>query len=309
MTDEQSHEATPKKARRVQRVQWSLGETTLLAVYTAISYAVAYAFDVGVAEYYGYPAWLVRLDIWSVLLAFGVMLNLTAVVGALVLVLFVFVGTNMKAKTLPILLFTFRVTLALLFMIGCLFFYDRHFAGTVPILSKALRVTMGIFAGMIVWDFVKNFWRARKRDNSSRMEFWDQELLQRGEEATRDSETRERDTLADQIYRHPVAGPTVGLVILSVPLLILFGLVSAGGGFVADQKRIYLVSNDSQPLIAIRSYDGYMITALLDTSRDTLQHSFRIIPVSDADKRVWTPKWVLANSIPAHSRGDTITNR
>jgi hypothetical protein len=53
-------------------------DAVLLAISTAVAYAVSFTFETAYADYFGYPWWLIEVDIGKLLIAWAAILTVVA---------------------------------------------------------------------------------------------------------------------------------------------------------------------------------------------------------------------------------------
>ena len=62
------------KEPSVQSTRWRLSEAALLAVIPAYAFYLAFRYETGIADYYGYPNYLIAVSLENVFIAFGAVL-------------------------------------------------------------------------------------------------------------------------------------------------------------------------------------------------------------------------------------------
>jgi len=258
-----------------------LTEGIVLALSTAAAYAIAFAFESGYADCYGYPSWLVEVSSASVVL------SLTTIASALLFIAFLFVFTTgfLPARAVRLLVFN-RFTamiaagIAILFQAHHVLYEDDSLWLGIPVL---------IFGGLaLALGALRWVWLYRETDPG-------QPFLARIETANKwawDQDSKAapvvKDTVLDRTLKNWFTGNLLVWVIL-LCLVTVFGsgIARAYGGFRARGQYSFLVSSDPKPLVALRRYNDHILASPLERVSSGVSRPILVLPWENTD-RVWS---------------------
>jgi hypothetical protein len=231
-------------------------EGIVLALSTVAAYAVAYSFETGYADCFGYPHWLIDVGLTSALTAWITIA--VGVTGAAWLFTFAFV---LPAKTIRFLVFS-RVGL---FLAGPIFaIYGAYRLQWLDLHLWEGLLLLVVGGGMLIGVFLMLSSYYRATDASLR--FADRlEAVN-----TRLWEDRgDRDlvpgNLAARAFEHKVIGPAyaAGLVLLLFAVVV-FGVAGWYGGYRAGRQVHFWITPGTPPQAALRRYgDNLIVTPIV----------------------------------------------
>lgn len=266
-----------------------LTEAALLALSPLVAYSVAFVFETGYADYFGYPHYLIEVTLmgglraWAslALLGFFAYQLLTGAIGIL------------PARPLRVLLFNRHAVRAL--VAAGLWWLGWYI--TWPLNSPWLGLVALAIAGLASWTFLSPLAVAYQAVT------WEVNRLSRlGEaerlvtEAERKNSTFAAGTVAAQMQKYPGLEEKVGFLGASTFLPALFlALAAATGAFVANQQPRFMVTYEPRPQVILRRYGDYFVVAPINLTRHLVYPRFRLIPITD------TITWVRAKVGPLRS--------
>lgn len=264
-----------------------LTEGILLALISAAAYAVAFLYETGYADCYGYPHWLIEIGLSNVVLAW------TSISFALLLFLLLYslVGIIVPAEPLK-LIFLSRAPIMLLapLMIIYVAFFESHMPWQAQLVMFAFSALLLPWL-LLLW--IRGFLRAdREWTLPERIAFAHMHLTG----APNSSPQQEADV------EKSLLGKTVALpgLRLLYGYSLLFVIVSAAlvlfansfGAYRAGRQRTFLVSSDHPPLVALRRYgENVIATPSALPSSSTGTRPVQVIPWQ-SDSRSWTLRTV-----------------
>jgi hypothetical protein len=81
MSDASRDPPNPPPLSKIRLGSILVGETLLLAFTSAAAYAIAFSYEVGYADHFGYPVWLIQVDFRAALLIWGALFVVALAVG------------------------------------------------------------------------------------------------------------------------------------------------------------------------------------------------------------------------------------
>lgn len=230
-----------------------LTEAVLLAMSTALAYAVAFLYETGFADCYGYPKWLIDIGVANLVLAW---VSVALAVFALQWLYFI-VGSLIPAKLVTKVLLTraglFTIWGAVMIVVAPSMHAHARFqtilmigAGVVILLLVIPQVWIGFRnadAGLTVID--------RLAAGAEHFARW--------HGSTSSTGYAER-TLTMTTLKSPVLGEAYAFSLaILLPVAIIMALANAFGTLVASSQLEYWVSADKPPLVALRRYGESVI--------------------------------------------------
>lgn len=278
----------PETRRASEERPSLLTEGVILAASTAAAYAIAFAFESGHADCYGFPHWAIEVSLVNVILAWATIAVTTLVLA----LLFFFFGGLLPARAVRLLVFN-RFTLLMAVGVATIFEGQHYgFAHNQAPLGWVLMVagTLCIVFGLYRWIA---YYRTTDRAKS---------FLDRVEAANRraweedSSSPLVSDTILHRTIEHAHLGKLyAGLVVLSLVIVVGMGLARSFGRLQAATRFTYLVSNDSLAVVALRRYgDDVLVTRLAPRDSAGLR-PISIMPWQSRD-RSWTYRYLAPRS-------------
>jgi len=283
---------SPQEAPRTNRSQseraW-LGEATVLGTLTGLSYAVAYWFERGIADYYGYPYWMIDVGVSSVLLSLSSIILLASLVAMSVLSLLT-LGVHLNARAVVTLVRTFRRPLgwiAGMVAVTVGVFSVDYFGWLAQ--AIVLGVTSIMFAILVAFEIgLVIRWTRLERRGRPLLEYWKLLADERAVEDRKHDEVSEVEvSVSMRLVQNRWFVRAFGFLLVSVPLAIVLGIVSAIGTGSVRGSDSYFVSTDSIPLVALRRYGDNLIAAQLDATSNRVKRTFKVLPLSSAAALTW----------------------
>lgn len=279
-------------------------EATLLAVLTALSYAVAYSFEIGVAQYFGYPLWLIDLSIWQVLRTFAIIVVMATLVAGVVVAV-VLPLEYVAARPVVITLYAFRATILVFAfaLVLLLTFAHPHFSFEKQLGRWSSLVFVVLGAALAAGTLVNAM---RHRGQQSFIGYWETKNAQEraAAEATKAAK-KERDTVMSRLLSSRWTSTPILTSFVVLFITLTLSSFSLAGDLSARWTNDFLVSNDSIPLVAIRRYSDYMVVAEYDSASKRIRPAFRILPLGDIGDRRWTRTFlpgVTVEPLPAAAK-------
>lgn len=257
----------------------------LLAISSAAAYLVAFAFEIGWADTFGYPWWLIDVTWVRALTSWTILLGTALIVFDMI---FTFVGA-LPARPAKALIFS-RLGLQFLsaLFLGGVGTYLLVKPGLSP--TTWLGLTMLVFSGASAIALVLTvggLYRKTPQEESwaSRMEgsvkaFAEKQRAERGP-----------DSLKDHIYRNTRYGRGLlnGLLI-AFSFLTVLSVADELGGFYANRQSTFFTTNaDSLTWVAIRRYGDQVVAMPLQHDGKTLLRRYRLIAL-DGRSMTWVPR-------------------
>jgi hypothetical protein len=245
---------------------------------------MAFAYERGIAGYYGYPDWLIEVDLQSILIMASVLYIVVLFTGLLL----VLVALMSPARFTRIVLRRFGPILGGLLLLGglALMNYEAE-NGKVGTENKWMfLIGLGVILALLLYAILNPLFS--KKYTGSRLQRWEQatESSKRKREGIFTAEPDSVSVLDDLLRRYRFVPWALLAVFLS---MCAVGSVITMSHFQARTRRLYLVSDTSPPLVALRDYGDRIIAAQLGTD-STLQPSFRILPLVAEQPITWTLK-------------------
>jgi hypothetical protein len=252
-------------------------EGVLLALSTAVAYAVAFAFETGYADYFGYPWWLVQVDLSKVLVAWAAVLT-AATVLFVIITSFAIVLPSRIAR-----LFLFNIVVWNPVMY--LGFYTWVIWG-LPRLSPWLRVSIALVHALAFVSTSSRLlldYRHAEGDG----------FLKRLEVATAKGsqyikESFPKKSLADKITDHPVGLRIMlgGWLSIALLFVLLFGSHLLARRLTARQGDQFVTVLGDTIFVGVRQYSGHIVAVRLSPHGRQLTNTYRLLSVDDP-KVVW----------------------
>lgn len=281
-------DAEPTQGRSSQPLTL-LTEGVLLAVGTGAVYALAFVYETGYADCYGYPHWLIDIGLPNVVLAWVSICLALLVAG----VAYFFFGALVPARVLSVLLFS-RATLLLVAGVMAIAMSPHLLQDHEPLPRWAALVPAVVGSAMLI--LVAALWLIGFRRSDRALP-----TIERIAEANKQFAPPEptkpiRDPNGTVLGR-TLAVPGLGtFYVLSTVLLVVSGVLivfaNGFGSFRAGWQREYWVSTDSVPLVALRRYGDNVIAIPMDeeTKRGGIRR-FQTISAQSAE-RSWRLQFV-----------------
>jgi hypothetical protein len=259
-------------------------ETVILSAVPVIAYAMAFAYEKGFAEYYGYPDWLIEVNLQSVLIMASVLFIVAIFVGVLLL----FFAAALPARPTRIIVRSFGPYCgALLFVAGAGFMLYELENGKVAtqnvwLIVGAIAVLLVLLAYAIFHPLVS------KKYTGSPLRRW--EKARESWKGTREGISAARPdsvSILDDLQRSYRLLPWLGLAAFVSTIAV--GIMMTMSHLQARLRSVYLVTDTRPPLVALRGNGDRIIAGYLGTD-STLQPSFRILPMGGEQPITWTLK-------------------
>jgi hypothetical protein len=275
------------------KAQPLIREGFFLAAVSATAYYIAFSFETGYADCFGYPHWAIDVSTLSVIIAWA------SIAGFLLLALtcYFMLGLFIPARGLRIVVFNrpmfFLIAVALSFYAGAM--------GAGETNSKAIFIAILILGSLFMLSTVDlwgKLYRATDKDRPrlDRIEAANVAFAENHNRGTR-AWSPSTPTLSVRTLEHPGFGPLLGrgLVIL---LLVVFGgeLARSYGEFQAGRTRTFLTSTDVPHLVALRRYGDNVLSTLASTSEKGHARSIIVVPWQ-AQVRTWVFRELRGNEL------------
>jgi hypothetical protein len=233
-----------------------LSEAVLLAMSTALTYAIAFLYETGFADCYGYPKWLIDIGLANLALAWvSVALALFALQW-----LYFIVGSLIPAKL---------VTKVLLTRAGLFTIWGTVMIVVAPSMHDRFQTIGMMIGGVLVCLLVIPQVWIGFRNAGAALSFIDRiaagaEYFARWHD-TNSINGKPDQTLTMTTLKSPVFGEAYAFSIaILLPCAIIMALANGFGTLMASSDREYWVSTDKPPLVALRRYGESVIATPIE---------------------------------------------
>lgn len=245
-------------------------DAVLIAIATALAYAIAFAYEAGFADHFGYPRWLIEVNLLGILIAWGALFATFALVFS-----FGFIATVIVPLRPLVLIFNhvFFILAGSVFLMALPWIPNTG----LPRWGDFLFAGMGVGAFILYLSYFVPFYR--RTDPSlgfiSRFE--------QGVNALKEARSQEQP-LFRSIGHGIIANPTLGRMVGgTLALLILIGVPLTAakelGRFHAGLQEIFPVIGVAKDTVLLRRYGDYLIVAPIDRSNGQIKQVFRVVKV------------------------------
>jgi hypothetical protein len=252
---------------------WGLASGVVLALSSSTAYAIAWNYEAGIAQFYGFPEWMIALDFRSVLLAWmGLIASL-----ATWLFMAISLASVLPARTVRVaFLISWRAACYLVASLVLTFyspFGAFRWLAVLPMMALALEVYVTMIMPL-------------QRYSGPWIERWDTHLERR---RWLNNRQEKAPSLLVCVSRWPSLSIMLAMTYFALLLVPPFLLVVKRYGRVAAAHRCgYAITRDSVADVALRHYGDNLVLARLtpDSLIDTT--SFRLVPIGMLSNAFWT---------------------
>lgn len=264
----------PSSTNQIRR-HGLLTEGFLLAASSALAYTAAIRYEIGAAEYFGYPDWMVRVELTDVIATW---IALTLGAGALFIIFITFAALLPSRATSIAFRLLWR---DLAWLIGLLLVIDMSLDWW----------PYWILAALIALLILVDLWASlaiplRRRGDLSRTAALERSL----EDRRANSKAPRTLSVFDSMLDTPGLGPSILILYVGFFLLATtLGLVGWAGKRDAIRADVFMVSQGGTSVAMIRRYGDLVILAPIDTSRKVFRREFAIRGLDAIDSLAWRP--------------------
>lgn len=258
-----------------QQKQWPtlVTEGVLLALSPGVAYAIAFAYEAGYADHFGYPRFLIDVSLPNVLLSWGAVAYL---VGLLVGILFV-AGWFVPRAAAALRHNRTILRLGAALVVGIAGWFAM-WPKDKPWHGLAMMVLAGVALSYWLIEFGAYYRRTSTGALSSRLESASKLLS---------SEQKERhfvpDSLSLAALQHPLLGRPLRIVLVVVfAMWCTFLAVRVVGEWSAGLQRNWLVCGSQPELVAVARHDAQLIAMPLRRSDLSLVRRYHFIATTDS---------------------------
>jgi hypothetical protein len=260
----------------------------LLAVTSAAAYTIAFAYETGYADHFGYPHWMIDVTWIGVLVAWGGITSASWILFQIFMVTTQFVPAR-AAKAL----IANQTTLLIVACVVMMVVASRLIS--VEVINKAGHV--GLWVG-VVFLLIMGFalmttlldYSSAYREVSRAGGSW----VERLEGTNKLIASREagsgpliKDSVALRALRHNLIGKTIGLVFTFFLLAAVVTLPAwALGNWNANRESSFLATRDSVDWVAVRRYGDCILAMRLRRDQHTLSPQYVVFQMADPH-HVW----------------------
>lgn len=287
-----SAEATKTEVTGQPSVRRSaLTEGILLALSPAVAYAVAFIYELGYADHFGYPSWMIEVSWINVLWAWLILL--CAVFIAVFLVFFL--GQLLPASAASFFRngFSWLLGMALLFGLVAWTLMASpkwYFEGVL------LSIVAGTFMYALLAQLYLNYLKTRKDDSrTTRLG-----AAFRMFDITAGATTAQQMSLTDAFLKRQAFGRPLSAFGGWLLLWSLLAVVPAHfvGHLEARFPGPCFVTHELRDWVAIRKYGDNILAMPLDLKNMTVTPDFTLFPLADTT-RVWSRRPLCRLSVPS----------
>jgi hypothetical protein len=258
-------------SRPAQNRNW-LSEGVLLALSTAVAYGVAFAFETGYADYFGYPWWLIQVDLGKLLTAWAAVLTAAAL-------LFVFLSSFailLPSQIARIFLFNIVIWNPLMFL-GLYTWAIWGFPNTTLSSRILLALVQAMWFAITSARLLLDYRRAEGDGFLKRLEI----ATAKGRQYIKESFTK--DSLADRITDHPIGlrimqGGWLGITLLFV---LLVGSHVLARRFAARPGGQFVTVLGDTTFVGVRQYGGLIVAVRLSPHGRQMANTYRLLATND----------------------------
>lgn len=282
-------ESNPQ-SRKPSQSQFALSDASWLALSSAAAYAVAFLFETGFADCYGYPHWLIDIGFSNVMLGWiNIVLALLACV-----ILYFFIGAFASTRWLSVL-FLNRVFLM---------FVAAVLTITIGLLARPWPFWLGITyysTGSVLLVLTTLTCMAAYRRTDQNLPAFERvkQAIDKISPPISSAGSSLHADFSGSLLGRTIASPVLGRLyawgfVLLIPAGIIMLAANEFGHFRASNQSEFWISSDSLPLVALRRYgDKIIATPWLIAPSAWGASPIKVVSWESND-RVWTLRSLTA---------------
>lgn len=281
------------------------GEASVIALFTGLAYAAAFAFESGRAGYFGYPLTMISIQLSNALVALGAVLIVAAMLSLLGLVAY-FGASLIPYRPVSIVFRTLWREIGCLVMIGLAALWMRAHNPPWPVHGLLQLAWLFLVLAFVMVEDIPGLVKVTRefRHKMPVLEIWDQVAAARWKHYTKMAEPGSSDDTIGARFLEVgwLAQPFAFLVMTAIPALLAIAGLAFLGEFTASRERHFLVTVEEPRVIVLSRYGDYFVTARYDDSLQTVFREFSTIPVSGDRTRLFRDLYIpdLTVSPPCH---------
>jgi len=270
-----SDATSDKKPLALRLVNARVEEGLLLALSAPFAYAVAFSYEAGFADHFGYPSFLIQVDLRGALVAWLILLPVILFVLQAAVTLMMVLPTRVaRVAALQFAfsgIYSFAVAAAIYFLIT-----HRHPRWLVLLMFILGGVGL-IFevSALVVRPLVSEKFQGTK--------------LQRLEQALDERIKDPRFKAIREIFGTQGLRRLVGIVWVSLAaFLAALSAAEFVGSWTAGRQEQFLVKHMPREVIAVRRYGDQVVAAMFDPNANQIICRYVVVPLVDLEGEPWT---------------------